>query len=147
MITLTDGAKQKFLEIVKAEGREGHGLRVITGPVETRPGLVAAPWRPHAQFADDGGELVATRFVWAALDCPGGIAALEGDPRPILLARFRGRIDRRPRVGERCRTIGWAISHDGRKHLAGAAIIDEAGGVLGRAESLWIEPRSDAHGS
>jgi len=29
MITLTDGAKQKFLEIVKAEGREGHGLRVL----------------------------------------------------------------------------------------------------------------------
>jgi len=29
MITISDTAKQKFLEIVKAEGREGHGLRVI----------------------------------------------------------------------------------------------------------------------
>jgi Fe/S biogenesis protein NfuA len=29
MITLTDTAKKKFLEVVKAEGLEGHGLRVL----------------------------------------------------------------------------------------------------------------------
>jgi Fe/S biogenesis protein NfuA len=29
MLTVTDRAKQKFLEVVRAEGREGHGLRVI----------------------------------------------------------------------------------------------------------------------
>jgi len=29
MVTLTDLARQKFLEFVKAEGREGHGLRIV----------------------------------------------------------------------------------------------------------------------
>jgi len=29
MITMTDAAKSKFLQIVEAEGRKGHGLRVI----------------------------------------------------------------------------------------------------------------------
>ena len=29
MVTLTDLAKQKFLEFIKAEGHEGHGLRVV----------------------------------------------------------------------------------------------------------------------
>ena len=29
MITMTDAAREKFFEAAKAEGREGHGLRVI----------------------------------------------------------------------------------------------------------------------
>ncbi len=38
MVTLTDLAKQKFLEFVKAEGHEGHGLRILVSDGgSTRP--------------------------------------------------------------------------------------------------------------
>lgn len=121
---------------------EGDGLRVLTAPVPGRPGMVAGPWRPDPAFGTSDSRLVDRRFVWAALDCPGGIAALEGRPSPILLARIRGRLHRRPAVGERCLALGWAIEHDGRKHVSGSALIGADGGVLGCAESLWIEPRS-----
>lgn len=125
--------------------RDGDGLRVICGPVEGRPGLVASTWRPHAHFADATGEHVDARFVWAALDCPGGLAALAGRGDPILLARFRGRLLGRPRIGERCSIMGWAIEHDGRKHRAGTALSGHDGRLLGVAESLWIEPRRESN--
>lgn len=122
---------------------DGDGLRIVPGPVEGRPGLVASPWRPHAIFEAEGSGLVDGRFVFAALDCPSGIAALEGRPRPILLARFRATLHRHPAIGEACLCIGWPISHEGRKHLAGSALIGADGGMLGRSESLWIEPRPE----
>jgi len=122
---------------------EGDGLRAICGPVEHRPGLVAAPWRPHARFADASGERVAARFVWSALDCPGGLAALDGRSAPILLARFRGHLHERPRVGERCQLLGWQLTQDGRKHRVGTALRGADGRLLGAAEALWIEPRQN----
>ncbi len=122
----------------------GEGLRVIGSPVPDRGGLVATLWRPHAAFVDRSTGLVDARFVWAALDCPGGIAALGGRCVPILLARLRGRIERCPRAGERCMLIGWPLEQTGRKHVTGTALIDADGAVLGRAEALWIEARSDS---
>lgn len=120
---------------------EGDGLRVICGQLEDRPDVVAAPWRPHPRFADATGERVAARFVWSALDCPGGLAALAGRNAPILLARFRGQLLERPRIGEPCQLMGWTLSHDGRKHRVGTALRGEGGRLLGAAEALWIEPR------
>ncbi len=119
----------------------GDGLRVIAGPIEGRDGLVATPWRPDASFVDETTGVVAERFVIAALDCPGGIAALRGRQSPILLARFHGHVARAPVADERCMLMGWPIRSEGRKHVAGSALLDEAGRVLGRAEALWIEPR------
>lgn len=124
----------------------GDGLRIVPGPIPGRTDLVASPWVPDASLADandtgNGNGTVAARFTWASLDCPGGIAAASGRSGPILLARFRGRIERRPRVGERCTLIGWVIERDGRKHRAGTALFDEEARVLGRSEQLWIEPR------
>jgi hypothetical protein len=122
---------------------DGDGLRALCGPLEGRPELMAAPWRPHARFADETGEHVAARFVWAALDCPGGLAALAGRCDPILLARFRGRLDERPRIGEDCLLMGWSIEAAGRKHRVGTALHGADGRLLGAAEALWIEPRRE----
>ena len=47
MIEITQVAKERFLEVIKAEGREGHGLRVsVNGGGTPRP---EAQGRPHHQ--------------------------------------------------------------------------------------------------
>ena len=123
---------------------EGDGLRVVCGAIEGREDVVAAPWEPTTAFVDAEDErcgAVARRYVWAALDCPGGMAALGGRAAPILLARFAGRIERRRRAGERCMAMGWRISSEGRKHVVGTALIDAGGAVLACGEALWIEPK------
>lgn len=118
--------------------REGDGLRALAGRVFGRPGLFAAPWRPHACFGDASGR-VSERFLWAALDCPGGMAALDGRARPIVLGRLTGRLDGSVRVGEACTVLGWTIAQRGRRHEVGSAIVDASGRVCGRARATWIE--------
>src|SRR6204780_3876319 len=57
-------------------GRQlGDGLRIFPGPVAGRP-LGAGPWTPDPSVADASGR-VRPEVVWAALDCPSGIAAAE----------------------------------------------------------------------
>lgn len=126
---------------------EGDGLRAISGPVRGRRGLVAAPWRPHACFADaDADGVVQERFLWAALDCPGGLAALGGRSVPIVLGRLTGHVERSVRANERCVVFGWTIERRGRKHVVGTALVDEAGVVCGRACATWVE-LGEAHAS
>lgn len=116
----------------------GDGLRILAGPLEG--GGVAAPWTPDASLADASGR-VETVFLWAALDCPGGFAAMGDAPRPMLLGRITAEIAARPRVGEGCVAFGWPIARDGRKHEVGTALVDEAGRVVAHSRQLWIEPR------
>ena len=40
-----------------------------------------------------------------------------------------------------CVVIGWALKHEGRKHVVGTAIFDNFGELCGRALATWIEPR------
>jgi hypothetical protein len=65
------------------------GLHIFPGPVNSRA-LVAAPWTPHQALADES-SLVLPRYLWAALDCPGGIAVSTG-AQPIVLGRITGEI-------------------------------------------------------
>jgi hypothetical protein len=144
----------------------GDGLRVIAGPLA--PGRferVAAPWVPDTSLSEsetramEFGERDATRehgphvrgrFAWAALDCPGAMAAMNamnamnGHARPILLARMTGEQLAPVHVGERCVVVGWRIAVDGRKHTTGTALYGEDGGLRGASEQLWIEPRPRA---
>src|SRR5258705_1038213 len=70
--------------------RPGDGLRIFPGPVPGRE-LCAAPWTPDASLAD-GGRSLRPEIVWAAMDCPSGIAAAEaagiGQSIAILLGRM-----------------------------------------------------------
>jgi hypothetical protein len=110
------------------------GLRVYAGPVEGRPGLLAAPWTP--------GEDVGPELVWAALDCPSGWAVDDFQREGVLLGRMAARIDRLPEPGEPHVVLGWRVGEDGRKRYAGSALLTADGEVLARARSTWLVPLS-----
>jgi len=125
--------------------RPGDGLRIFPGPVAGL-GLWAAPWTPDRSVADSGGR-VRAEVVWAALDCPSGIAAAEaaglgdgaGWDTAILLGRMTAAIlAPRPAVGDQCRVIAWPHQRDGRKLTAGSALLGPAGEVLAVAGAVWL---------
>jgi hypothetical protein len=101
--------------------------------------LVAAAWTPPAALANGQGR-IAAEFLWAALDCPGGLAAVWQRPRPILLGQITARVVPTLCPGERCLVLGWSIGRQGRKHIVGTAVVNECGEVYGRARAVWIEP-------
>jgi hypothetical protein len=113
----------------------GDGLRVFPGPV---PGgdLWAAPWTPDPSVADQDG-LVAPEVVWAALDCPGGIAIMDG--AVAVLGRMAAQVLARPRAGTPYCLVAWPDGPaDGRKRPAGSALLDGHGGVLAAARAVWV---------
>jgi hypothetical protein len=105
------------------ERRERDGLRIFTGPVTGRR-LVAAPWLPVAEAADESGR-VPDELVWAALDCPQLWSLIvhppAGAPSRVVTATLAARIEHAVRVGEPHVVIAWPIGRDGRRVLAGAA--------------------------
>jgi len=122
-------------------GREpADGLEIYTGPVEGRD-MVAAPWTPGDDLADDDG-LLAEEFIHAALDCPSYWALPSAGQFNALLGRMIARVDRRPKTGETLIVAAWPISSEGRKHRGGAALYTSEGAILAAAEALWIEPKA-----
>lgn len=111
------------------------GMRIFAGPVKDSE-VVASSWIPDSSMFDDN-EQIHPEFLWAAMDCPGAFA-IDGH-QTRLLGRLTGKIDRGVRVGERCVSIGWHISTDGRKSLTGTAVFDESGRLCGAARATWIE--------
>jgi hypothetical protein len=113
----------------------GDGLRIFPGPV---PGgdLWAAPWTPDPSVADRDG-LVAPEVVWAALDCPGGLAIMGDDV--AVLGRMVARVRARPRAGTPYCLLAWPDgAPDGRKRPAGSALLDAHGRVLAAAHAVWV---------
>jgi hypothetical protein len=120
--------------------RPGDGLRIFPGPV-TGGALQVAPWTPDASTGD-GGRSVRPELVWAALDCPSGIAAIEatdiGQDNAILLGRMTAGLAALPSVGDECQVVAWPIGRDGRKLTAGSALLGPGGEVLAVAKTVWI---------
>jgi hypothetical protein len=120
--------------------RPGDGLRIFPGPVRGRA-LWAAPWTPDPSITDASGRVQA-EVVWAALDCPSGIAAAEaaglGQEAAILLGRMTARLAVRPAPGSECRVIAWPAGRDGRKLTAGSALLGPGGEVLAVAKAVWL---------
>ena len=118
----------------------GDGLRIFPGPVTGRA-LWAAPWTPDPSITDASGR-VRPEVVWAALDCPSGIAAAEaaglGQEAPILLGRMTARLAALPALGGECRVIAWPAGRDGRKLTAGSALLGPGGEVLAVARAVWL---------
>src|ERR1700729_1310090 len=122
-------------------GRQpGDGLRIFPGPVAGRP-LWAAPWIPDPSVAGAGGR-VRPEVVWAALDCPSGIAAAEAadlaQDTAILLGRMTANLAVLPAVGDQYRVIAWPGQRDGRKLTAGSALLGPGGQVLATARAVWL---------
>lgn len=108
----------------------GDALRLRPAPVGD--GRVAAPWRVEEAFA-------APRFVWAALDCPGGWAVTPDFSRDVsVLGRLTARIDEAPRPGDECVVVGWPLGVEGRKRFAGTAVFRD-GELLALARAVWLE--------
>jgi len=126
---------------------DGDGLRIIPAPLPSRPdqetGTVAAPWVPYADLANEDGA-VAGEFIWAALDCPSGFAAVGArhlgmtGAEIILLGRMSARIDGRPCPGDRCVIAAWPTGREGRKLFASSALLNSDGRILAVARATWL---------
>jgi hypothetical protein len=118
----------------------GEGLRIFPGRVAGAV-LWAAPWTPEATVAGADGR-VRPEVVWAALDCPSGIAATEAADLPagtaVVLGRMAATVAGLPRPGDRCRVVAWPLAVDGRKLLAGSAVLGPDGELLAAARTVWI---------
>jgi hypothetical protein len=118
----------------------GDGLRIFPGPLAGGP-LWAAPWTPDPSVTGVGGR-VRPEVVWAALDCPSGFAAAEaaglaGDTA-ILLGRMTASLAWLPLDGDQCLVVAWPEGRDGRKLLAGSALLGPCGQVLATASTVWL---------
>ena len=129
--------------------RPGDGLRIFPGPVNGRA-MWAAPWTPDPSISDASGR-VRPEVVWAALDCPSGIAAAEaaglGQEDAILLGRMTARLAVLPAPGAECRVIAWPAGRDGRKLTAGSALLGPGGEVLAVARAVWLTVPRPAPGA
>lgn len=115
----------------------GDGLQIFPGRLEDRA-LVAAPWIPDASLEESGG-VVASEFLWAALDCPGAFAVLQDHFPPMVLGTLTVEIQGKLKVEEKAVVIGWEIGREGRKRFAGTALFNELGELVARGKAVWIE--------
>ncbi|NDL58197.1 hypothetical protein F7O44_14055 [Phytoactinopolyspora sp. XMNu-373] len=111
------------------ERAPGDGMRLFPGRLGD--GRTACVWTVEPDVAKD------PRFVWAALDCPGGWSApIEG--RPMVLGRMTARVADVPEAGEKCVVMGLLIGSEGRKTWTATTAYGADGRELGRAHSTWI---------
>jgi hypothetical protein len=118
----------------------GDGLRIFPGPVPGRE-VWAAPWSPDPSVGGPDG-LVPDEVVWAALDCPGGVAVAEARVTSAegaaLLGRMTARLAGPVRIGTTHRVVAWLLERDGRKHTAGSALFGPDDQLLAVARAMWI---------
>jgi len=116
----------------------GDGLRIFPGPIDNGS-LYAAPWLPEVSLADSDGN-VRAEFVWAALDCPGGIVTdLFGEVGLILLGRLAVDIREPVKAGLPHLVQAWPIGRDGRKLNTATALFTADGRLCAVARAVWIE--------
>ncbi|HEY8057155.1 MAG TPA: hypothetical protein VID94_00320 [Acidimicrobiales bacterium] len=108
------------------------GLHLYPGRVDNGS-TVATTWRPDPE----GAGLDAERLMWAALDCPAGIAAMEPGVSAVL-GTMTSRIARPVIAGETLVVVGRRLALDGRKLFAASALFAADGDAVGWSESVWI---------
>lgn len=121
----------------------GDGLRIHVGPLDPDDrdwnGVLAAPWVPAGNLADEGGT-VREEFVWAALDCPTAYACGNADGMgPILLGRQTLKIERCPLAGEHCIVTSVFRGRERRKLFAESTLFGADGERLASCRAIWIE--------
>lgn len=116
----------------------GDGLRLQPGPVRGRK-VFATPWIPEPGTGDAAGN-VRPEFLWGALDCPGGFAALNGRrPRPLVLGRITACTLSVPRTGDPLIVQAWHAVSEGRRHIVGTALHGLDGTCLAVARATWFD--------
>ncbi len=116
----------------------GDGLRIFPAATH-RPDLYVWPWTP-ASSAFDGSADVNVPVLWAALDCPSGLAWIGQDPDtgPIVLGKMTAVIHQMPAPGDRLVIAGWTEPPQGRRRPARSAIYAENGAVLASSHATWV---------
>ncbi len=118
-------------------GRSQHdGLALFPGPLAEAE-IHACLWRPAADLLDIGGN-IRPEILWAALDCPGYFAAMDGQSRPALLGELAGELHSAASGADALVVYAWPLGSQGRKFYAGTAIATARGEVVARARSTWI---------
>jgi hypothetical protein len=120
----------------------GDGLRICVGPA-AGTAVWADVWLPGEEFGDAAGE-IRPEFVWAALDCPGGVAAAldpAADGGPYVLGRLAARQFDAAKAGEPHVVVGWRLAARDRKILAGSALFTASGQAVAAARATWIRLR------
>jgi hypothetical protein len=115
----------------------GDGLRIFPGSAGD-DGVVAAVWEPDPSLAGTEGAVDAAT-LWAALDCPSGIAVIAASGKPAVLGRM-GVVRHAPVVAGRPHVVvGWPRQGAGRRSLpAGSALFTESGELVAQAEAVWV---------
>jgi hypothetical protein len=92
---------------------------------------------------------VRPEVVWAALDCPSGIAAGEGNDldqdTAIMLGQMTAILSALPAPGDRCQVVAWPAGRDGRKLTAGSALLGARGDMIAIATTIWITVPRPGH--
>lgn len=126
------------------ERAPGDGLRIFPGATG-RDGVVAAVWTPPDGLAGEDGA-VDPAVLWAALDCPSGIAVIAQSGKAAVLGRLAVVRHGAVRAGRRYVVVGWPRDGAGRRSLpAGSALLDEDGGVVAQAEAVWVSVDVPVH--
>jgi len=127
-------------------GTERHptdgGLCIYPGAIMGK-NYITSPWTPDAAMADSSGN-IAPEFIWAAVDCPGGISAAGPGFNPILMGRYSVKLIAPVKAGCRYIASGWEISREGRKHQVGSALYTAEGEICAYGLATMIEPRKQA---
>jgi hypothetical protein len=119
-------------------GSDGFGI--IVGAIAGRD-VAADAWTPTADVSG-ADAAVRPEFVWAALDCSGGVGSFLVDPiegNPFVLGRFAVTVTRPVRAGAAHAVVGWRVAVSGRKLTAGSAIFTEDGDLAALARATWIQ--------
>lgn len=126
------------------ERAPGDGLRIFPGSLG-RDAVVAAVWEPDPALAGEDGA-VEPVVLWAALDCPSGMAVIEQTGKPAVLGKLAV-VRHAPVVaGSRYVVVGWPREGAGRRSLpAGSALLDEEGAVVAQAEAVWVSVDVPVH--
>jgi hypothetical protein len=127
-----------FSECFVCGRARGDAFGVFAGPVQGRR-LVASTWTPDPSIAGGEGN-EPPEFAWAVLDCPTYFAAyLESEELPLaFLGTLTARVDASVTAGEEHVVIAWPLESEGRKRLAGSALLSAEGEVLARARALLL---------
>jgi hypothetical protein len=118
------------------ERPEKDGLQLFPGPLAGDTRVWASLWQPTPDLLDSDGN-VREEILWAALDCPGYFACMDGTLRPALLGELAGELQGPVPGKDPLVVFAWPIGVDGRKYFAGTAVA-ASGRVLARARSTWI---------
>ena len=112
-------------------------LKLFPGPLVGRD-LVAAVWYPSSDATAGG--LIRPEFAWAALDCPGGWAAIRFGKvdRPAVLGRMAARLSQPIEAHSAHIVVGWLDGVSGRKLTAGSALYSRDGVLQGFSRQTWI---------